>query len=1103
MKKLSKTIGGNQSLTKILIRMKLTFLFLLTGLIAVSASTYSQNTRLDLKVKDNSIIGLFKEIENRSEFYFFYQKEELAELENVSIDVTNAKVTEILDEALSGTNLEYKIIDRYIIVRKDGKGLDEIKPNSDDQNTITGKVTDENGEPLPGVSIVIKGTTNGTVTNVDGIYTISNIPENTTLVFSFVGMITQEIEVGDQSSVNVTLAADAIGIEEVVAIGYGTSRKKDLTGALTRINADDKSTLPNINAVQTMRGSVAGLRVTDNGKAGSDGSIIIRGYTSITANNEPLIVLDGIPMVGSKLSDISSNDIESIDILKDASSAAIYGSRATNGVILITTKRGKDSKPVLNYSGYYGFSDFARTPNLMGPDKYLQLKKDASVFLGGQATPLNPIEEEVMNAGQAISPWDAISQDAPMMNHDLSIAGRTDRVNYYMSGSWADQKSVIMGDQFKRLTIRGNFDIKVNDWLNIGTNTGYTFKDYSGVEANIGQASQMSPFSKYQYDDGQPIAVAMGDVLPGNPIFNTLWIDNYQITNNLFSNFYADIKLPLDGLSYRLNVANNLRYNETKNFTPNYDRDGSKRTNSASQNWGKEIDFTLENILKYNKTFNSIHNFDATLMYGTESTRNTGMYGSGSLLFSDALGYYGISLGDVQTASASGTEMKAVSSMARVGYRLMDRYMLNLTIRRDGYSAFGSGNKYGNFPSLGVAWVISEESFLSDVKWLDYLKFRYSYGKNGNRAISPYSSLSLMDATNYKYVFGDGGATSVGVSPISMSNTNLGWESTLASNIGIDFNLFSGRISGAFEYYNMNTEDLLLSSQIPNMTGYSTFTTNVGSVNNKGVEITVNTVNVKTGGFEWATTLTFAKNNNKITDLMDIDGDGIGDDDPSNRRFIGKPMFSYLDYVWDGIWQEGDDMSMDPGAKPGFVKFKDVSGPDGVPDGKIDPLDRQILDSSLPDFTAGITNNFTYKGITLSVLFYTSQGGHASNTWINPGTNFYQRLNQLDLPYWTPENPLNDRPSVGYPNPKGYGFYEDRSFIRLQDVSLSYDIPKVVLAKAKFNNLKIFVSGKNLATWTNWHGWDPEHAAGYDPYGAASQSGPLMKSLVVGLNLNF
>jgi TonB-linked SusC/RagA family outer membrane protein len=1094
--------GHSRSLFKWLRVMKLTMFFLLAAFLQVSASVYSQQTKLSITLQNASVKEVLKHIENQSDFFFLYKNENIDVNRIVSIDIKDKTVEDLLDQLFKGTKVTYEVVNRQIVLvnKENGEFITQVQQQ---QKSVSGKVTDTSGGTLPGVSVIVKGTTTGLITDSNGNYSFPNAPENAILQFSFVGMKMQEIVVGGKTTINIILAEEAIGIEEVVAIGYGTARKKDLTGALARISADDKSTLPNINAVQTMRGSVAGLRVTDNGKAGSDGNILIRGNRSITAGNDPLIVLDGIPMVGSKLSDISSNDIETIDILKDASSAAIYGSRATNGVILITTKRGKVSKPVINYSGYYGFSDFARTPNLMGPDKYLQLKKDASVFLGGQATPLNPIEQEVLDAGSAISPWDAIKQDAPMMNHDISVAGKSDRVNYYFSGSYADQKSIVLGDQFKRLTIRGNFDIKVNEWLNIGTNTGYTYKDYSGIEANVGGASLMSPFSKYRYDDGQPIAVAMGDVLASNPIFDALWKSNYQITNNLFSNIYTNITLPLDGLTFRINVANNLRYNESKNFTPTYDRDGSKVTNFASQNWGKQMDFTLENILKYNKTFNKIHNVDATLMFGIESSKSTGMYGSGSLLFSDALGYYGLSLGDVQTASASGTDMKAVSSMARLGYRLKERYMLNLTIRRDGFSAFGSGNKYGNFPSVGLGWVISEEKFLSDIKWIEFLKLRYSYGKNGNRAISPYSSLSLMDASNYKYVFGDAGATSVGVSPTSMSNPNLGWESTLASNIGIDFNLFSGRLTGAFEYYNMNTKDLLLSSQIPNMTGYATFTTNVGSVNNKGVEITLNSVNFKRNGFEWNTTLTFARNLNKITDLMDINGDGKGDDDPSNRRFIGKPMFSYLDYVWDGIWQVGDDMSIDPGAKPGFVKFKDVSGPEGIPDGKIDPLDRQILASSLPDYTAGITNNFSFKGISFSFLFYTSQGGKASNTWINPGTNFYQRLNQLDLPYWTPENPLNNRPSVGYPNPKNYGFYEDRSFIRLQDVSLSYDLPKSLLSAVKFNTVKIFVSGKNLMTWTKWNGWDPEHASGFDPYGAASQSGPIMKSFVAGLNLNF
>lgn len=1085
--------GGHKKLLRI---MKLTVLINLLFLSTICANSFSQKNSFTMTLKDVTVKDVIKTIEASSDFRFFYNDELSDVSRKVNVNFNETPLEEILSQLFDNTGITYKFLENRLVV---------IAPNSSmQQQKISGVVTDAiTKEPIIGANIIIEGTTKGTVTDIDGRFSLDLPQQNAVIVISYLGYNTERVSVGSGSEVEVKLIPDIKSLEEVVVVGYGSARKKDLTGALTRINAEDKATLPNINAVQTMRGSIAGLRVTDNGKAGSDGTILIRGTRSITAGNEPLIVLDGIPMVGSKLSDISSNDIESIDILKDASSAAIYGSRATNGVILITTKRGKESKPVFTYSGYYGFSDFARTPNLMGPEKYLQLKKDASEFLSGQPAPLNPIEQEVLDAGEAISPWEAISQDAPMMNHELSVAGKTDRVNYYVSGSYADQKSVVLGDQFKRLTIRGNFDIKVTEWLNIGTNTGYTFKDYSGVEANVGQASQMSPFARYRYDDGQPIAVAMGDVLPGNPLFNALWIDNFQVTNNLFSNIYADLKLPIKGLTFRLNVADNLRFNETKNFTPTYDRDGFKVQNSASHNLSKGVDFTLENILKYNKTIASIHNVDLTLMYGMESTKNTGTYSASSLLFSDALGYYGLSLGNTQTASASGIDMKAISSMARVGYRLMDRYMLNLTIRRDGYSAFGSGKKFGNFPSIGLGWAISEEKFLSDVKWLDFLKLRYSYGKNGNRAISPYSSLSLMNAADYKYVFGDGGFTSTGVSPKSMANEDLTWESTYASNFGVDFNVLEGRISGAVEYYNMDTKDLLLTSQIPNMTGYPTIFTNVGSVNNKGVEVTLNTINLKLGDFEWSSTITFAKNNNKITDLMDIDGDGNGDDDPSNRRFIGKPMFSFLDYVWDGIWQEGDDMTIDAGVKPGFVKFKDVSGPDGVPDGKIDPLDRVVLPSSLPDYTAGMTNNFTFKGITLSVLFYTSQGGKAPNSWINPGTNFYQRLNQLDLPYWTPTNPLNDRPSVGYPNPKGYGFYEDRSFIRLQDVSLSYDFPKALLTKLKISNIKVFASGKNLATWTKWNGWDPEHAAGYDPNGPASQSGPLMKSMVVGVNLNF
>lgn len=1091
---------------KLLNIMKLTFLLNLFCLVAISSSSFSQSGSITLHFQNTRVKDILKEIENQSSYRFFYN-DQLSNVNRVvDVSVKQSNIQELLSQLFEKTDITYTVLENNLIVVGPKKVIQVQK--------VTGIVTDAtNGDPIIGANVIIEGTTNGTITDADGRFSLDLPQTSAVLVISYLGYNSERIEVGASSELEIKLIPDIKNLDEVVVVGYGSARKKDLTGALTRISAEDKATLPNISAVQTIRGGIAGIRVTDNGKAGSDGTIVIRGTTSLLANVEPLLVLDGIPMVGTRLSDISSNDIESIDILKDASSAAIYGSRATNGVILITTKRGKDSKPVFNYSGYYGFTDFAHTPKMMGPDKYLKLKEDAAAY-AGQPVTLNPIEQEMRDAGLASNPWEMITQDAPMMNHDLSVSGKTDRVNYYFSGSYADQKSIIMGDEFKRMTLRGNFDIKVTDWMNIGTNTGYTFRDNSGTEADIGMAFMMSPYAKYRYDDGQPVASPMGDQLVGNPLFNTLWVDNLNTANNLFSNIYTDIKLPLEGLTFRLNVANNLRYSEVKNHTPSYNRDGIVRASSSSQGWYKGRDFTFENILKYNGTFNNIHNVDATLMYGTEASFNTGVSAGGTLMFSDAQGYYGLGLGDVQTARANASESKSVSGMARVGYRLLDRYMFNFTVRRDGYSAFGSSNKYGNFPSVGLGWVISEEKFLSDVKWLEFLKLRYSYGKNGNRGISAYSSLNLMDIRDennnfLRYVYGDGGATSNGVGPIRMANPDLGWETTLASNYGIDFNLFSGRISGSVEYYIQDTKDLLINARIPSMTGYRNIDTNNGSLNNKGIEVTLNTVNLKKGGFEWNTTITFTKNVNEITGLMDINGDGIDDDDITNRRFIGKPINSAYDYVYDGIWQDGDDFSIDPSAKPGFIKFRDISGPDGVPDGKIDPFDRQVQDSRLPDYTAGLANSFSYKGITLMVLLYTSQGGKASNYVTNPGSNYYARVNQLDLPYWTPENPLTNRPSVGYPNPKGYGFYEDLSFIRLQDVSLSFDFPKAWTTKMKLGNLRVFVSGKNLMTWTDWHGWDPEHGASIDPFSLNSngdptgQSGPLMKSYVFGLNLNF
>ncbi len=1023
----------------------------------------------------------------------------------VSVKTKNSTIENVLNDIFNKSDISYEIIDRYVVLKKgkDAKRQAEML-ESQQQKTVSGRVTDESGQPIPGVTVLIKGTSSGTITNMGGNYSISNIPDNGILVFSFVGMVAQEVVVGNQTSINITMAVDAIGLEEVVAIGYGTARKKDLTGSVVRIDVTKLEDLPNANAVQSLRGSVAGITVIDNGRPGSDGSITIRGNTSISAGNSPLIVLDGIPYTGGSLSDINSNDIESIDILKDASSAAIYGSRATNGVILITTKKGKEGGMHIEYNTYYGKSDYAHTPKMMGPEKYMQLKEDAEAYTG-QLIQLEPLELANYNAGITIDPWEEIKQVAPMQSHELSVSGKNEKISYYLSGSYTDVKGVVMGDDFDRLSFRNNFDIQVADWMKVGMNSGYSSKDYSGIQADIYFAYWLSPYADLYYDDGVPRPQPMNIGLVWNPLSETLLNEEVDIVNVLFNNIYSEIQLPLKGLSYRINVGNTLVNQDKKYYAPQFIRETYYSLGSGSKFHAKNNNFTLENIITYKTSINDLHNVDVTLMYGYETKHYEFSSLSSNNIFNDALKWNALELGENFSIDTGANESKAVSAMARIGYRFGEKYMLNATVRRDGYSAFGDGKKYGVFPSLGIGWNLSEESFLKGMEWLDMLKLRASYGMNGNRAISSYASLSTMDQINYLY--GDGGSTAIGLYSETMASSDLSWETTTAFNYGIDFNVLSNRIRGSVEYYFMETTDLLLYRSIPGMTGYDGIYTNIGATENRGFEFTLNSENFRNDQFVWSTNVVFALNRNKITELTgnDLDNDGIEDDDIASGWFIGESIHSNYDYVWDGIWQEGDDMSIDPSAQPGFVRFKDVSGPDGEPDGIIGPDDRQVVSSQDPKFTAGISNTFSYKGFSLSFLFNIRHGGYKPNSLLNLGTNYYDQANVMDLPYWTPENPLDDRPSVGYPNPYLYGFYESISFVRLQDFSLSYTFPKSVLSKLKVGNLKVYVSGKNLHTWTNWHGWDPEHGAGgrgrQGSGYSSDDTGPLMRTWTVGLNV--
>ncbi len=1065
---------------------------------AMATETAAQRKYLEeieVQISDDSkarpLLQLINEIESASDFKFAYSK---SEMKNRAVTVHGGSwnLRALLKEISTQSMLSIQRVNESIalVVAESNESLPSLVENVTAQQTVSGTVTDENGEGLPGATIQEKGTTNGTITDVSGRFTIS-VPEDATLTVSFVGYETVEVPVSNRTVIDVQLETNVEALKEVVVIGYGTAKKEDLTGAIATVDIEKTREIPNVNAVQALRGTVAGVVVTDNGRPGSDASIQIRGRNSISASNSPLIVLDGVIYAGGSLSDINPNDIESIHILKDASSTAIYGSLAANGVIEVTTKKGQLGKPRFSVNTYYGFSDYAQVPDFLDAQEFLAFREDAEAADGGPI-PFSATEQANIAAGRSIEPFEEIRQDAPMFNGEISVSGKNDALSYYISSSYTDASSPVAGDNFSRIAGRVNLNVAATDWLNLGLNSGYSLKDYSGIRANLGAASWLSPWASLYYDDGVPTKQPQDVGLVANPMFQTIWDDREEKTGTFFVNSFAEVTL-LEGLTYKLNVGYTQRRNHEFIYRNSYDREEFFNLGSGSKQHYESQNLTLENILQFSHMITEEHEVNATVMYGFYESKDQTSFLSSQNIFNDALGWNALEIGENFNIGTAAGESTQLSTMGRIGYRYRGRYILDMSLRRDGYSAFGEGNKFGLFPAVGFSWNMSDEVFLSDLDFIDNLKLRVSWGKNGNRGVARYSALSEISSTNY--VFGTSSA--VGLYPSSFANPNLGWETTASTNFGIDFGVLESRITGSINYYISHTTDLLLRQQIPNTNGYDSFLRNVGETENKGVEISLASVNLEVGDFTWSTNAAFTLNRNKILRLTgnDLDEDGIEDDDIANEWFIGYPLGANFDYVFDGIYQVGDDFSALPGSGPGDIRFKDVDG-----DGVITPDDRQVVHSDQPDFILGLTNTLNYKGFSLMAVLNWRQGGYSSNTALNLGRNFYYEANVYDIPYWTPENPINDWPIINYGNPLAWGFYQNRSYVRLQDLSIGYTFPESLIEKLRVNQLKVYVSGKNLITWTDWIGWDPEHGAGGISPG---NNGPLMKTYTVGLNVQF
>jgi TonB-linked SusC/RagA family outer membrane protein len=955
--------------------------------------------------------------------------------------------------------------------------------------TVTGKITDNTtSEPIVGASVKVKNSMGGVITDAQGIFKI-NAPNGALLEITSIGYaaVAVQADFGKQMDVKMTLVNKSL--TEVVVVGYGTAKRSDVTGSVSSLSKDRLSQLPVGDVLQAMQGAVAGVNIsTGTAVPGESPSVLVRGVNTINGQTAPLIVIDGLPFENGTLSDISTTDVASVDVLKDVSATAIYGTRGANGVILITTKRGKTGKASINFNTYAGYENFAHTFKPMSPAEYVQKyadwKKQADVT--NDFVVPNLYERQNYDAGITTDWLKAIQQQGFIQDHNLSVSGGNEDVKYYFSGDYFSQKGVIKGYQNKRASIRSNIDAKITNYLSAGLNLNLVSNNSDGGRASLKQASEVSPYGRFKNLDGTYAIFPMeGEEAIQSPMLGLTTTRNDR-RQNVIANVYAELK-PFAGFKYRINAG----YTYTPSLFQSYqgrlagDIAGGTAAvvNSERKRW------IVENIVSYEKNWNKSH-LDLTGLYSAQENKLFSSSTSASGFINDALGFNNLQGANTISAESEAISTQMVSQMLRVNYNYDSKYLFTATARRDGYSAFGANtSKYGLFPSVALGWNISNENFMTNVSFVNNLKLRGSYGLSGNQsAVDPTSTISTFTTISIP----SNGRPTTGVIADIMGNRDLKWESTYGSNIGIDFALFNNRVTGTIETYNTRTKDLVLYRSLPSATGYSQVVTNIGKVSNKGLEVSLKTQNIAGRDFKWETNLNFSTNSNKIVDLY-----GDKRDDLGNRFFIGHPVNIVYDYKQTGVWKVGEDPSkQDPDAKPGDLKFADLDGNGSISsDGK----DQMIIGQEIPKWTGGITNTFHYRNFHLNVFIQTVQGVTKNNDAIN-FKDFGGRQNlPSGLSYWTEANQSDVRPKLTYVNYLNYGYPEDASYTRIKDVTLSYTMAKNLLDKLKLGGLTVYVSGRNLATFTKWHGWDPE--VGYGTTGDTQGNYPLVRTFILGANI--
>lgn len=993
--------------------------------------------------------------------------------------------------------------------------------------TIKGTISDKTG-PIIGANVIIKGTTNGVITDIDGNFTLENVKKGDILQVSFIGYSTKEIKISNNNNLHIQLDEDTQSLEEVVVVGYGSQRKSDLTGGVTAVGEDKLGLVSTNNLMDKLAGQIPGLNIsTGNAQPGEDQTLRIRGNNSLTASNDPLIVMDGIPYSGS-LGDIDPDIIESMSVLKDASSAAIYGSRGSNGVILIQTKKGRQGKATVTYKGQVGMAETERRLDMMSGDEYLQYLYDYNHLKNGipydQLTPESVLgADELANykAGRTIDWQDKMFRQALVTNHQISLTGGTESTTYMASISRLRQDGVVRNTGMKRTNISLNINQNLGKWLKIGMSMQAIQKEYGGELPYLEAGLKMSPFGTYSDEEGNLEYYPMSrNTLFYNPMSDCDAIED-KTNRNVFISTFADITLPVKGLSFRTNFGYNYRNNFVGTYYGRNTLTGSKVDGAASIENTHYWDYTWENILKYENTFGK-HKIDATGLFSIQETSKQYSKQSAESFVNDEGGYHNMAGGEKnKSLSSSLTETALLSYMIRLNYAYAGKYLLTLTGRSDGYSAFGANNKYAFFPSAAAAWNISSEEFMENTRnWLDMMKLRVSYGANGNQGINAYQTLDRLSLT--QYVWGDGGNTVNGVylPTNGVGNPNLKWETTYTFNTGIDFGLFNGRLSGNIDFYIANTKDLLMNRTVPYMNGYRSILDNIGQTRNVGVEFALNSINIETKDFLWKTNVNFSLNRDKIVKLQEN-----GKDDITNKWFIGEPTNVYYDYNVIGTWQTDDPRwkclvekdnagniisekwgyytddwkEIQKGAEPGSAKLEDVDG-----DGVITADDKKIIGSKLPSFLMSMTNNFTYKDFYMSFVLNGVFGQwrqmHDQNfdRWM-PEFNYLSGMN-----YWTESNPTNEMTSPSYVPYEKHSFYKKMNYVQLKNITIGYNIPKTFTQKLGITSARVDVSVNNVCTFSNIkNALNYDNAKANDDEKGVVVGYPTARSYMLGLNVTF